>query len=227
MRNKDKKVCKINDDRLSDYKNRTRNGSEQIFYTGNDERDFDRYRAEGGNSRHGAKMHDKPDTIRLKPPEKHYYAELISGEWWWLNGCAECNGQPRDWMTYVECDKHNVCRTCKTPRSEIKGPAWGGKDGWQCEPCKDLQHETEKQAALAAMPEEYDNWDFHGMDEITCPHCAYEFSDSWEHADDSDEDHTCPRCDNAFTVTAVHSLTFDCSRIETDKEDASTSVKEA
>ena len=106
---KDAKVSKIEDSRLSGYTNRSRSGSEQVFYTGSDARDFDRYRAEGGNKGHGVKMHDKPDTIRLRPPEKHCYAELIDGEWWWLNGCAECNGRPRDsWGSYIECEKHGV-----------------------------------------------------------------------------------------------------------------------
>jgi len=213
MCNEDKKICKINDDRLSDYKNRMRSGSEQVFYTGNDERDFERYRAEGGNSRHNVTMHDKPDTIRIQAPMREYYAELIEGEWWWLNGCGECNGRPRDWMAYVECEKHNVCRTCETPRSKITGAAWGGKHGWQCQACHEREHEMEKQAAIAAMPEEHESWDYHGMDEITCPYCKYEFNDSSECGDHNDEDHDCPRCDNTFKVTAVHSLTFDCERI--------------
>jgi len=214
MSNIDKAVCKIEDTRLVNYTKRTRSGVEQVFYTGNDGRDFDRFHREGGNSKHNVKMHDKPDTIRLKPPEKHYYAQLIDGEWWWLNGCAECNGNPRDWMTYIECDEHDVCRTCKTSRKEIKETPWGGKNGWQCKPCADIEHEAEKNKALAAMPEEYDLWDFHGQDEITCPYCAYEFSDSWECADEDGENHDCPRCDNVFKVTAVKSLTFDCERID-------------
>ena len=214
MASEDQKVCKIGDERLADYKNRTRSGREQVFYTGNDSRDFDRYRAEGGGSKPNVKIHDKPDTIRIEPPEKHYYAELIEGEWWWINGCAECNGEPRDWMTYIECDKHNVCRTCKTPRNEIKDTPWAGKNGWQCKPCHEIQQEEEKQSALDAMPEEFDEWDYHGVNEITCPYCKYEFSDSWESANADSEDNDCPRCDNTFKVTAVHSLTFDCDRIE-------------
>lgn len=211
---KDKKVCRIDDGRLSEYTKRTRSGSEQVFYTGGDERDFERYRAEGGGTNPNVKMHDKPDTIRLQPPEKHYYAELIDGEWWWVNGCTECNGRPRDWMTYIECDEHNVCRSCGIPRSELNEVPWAGKHGWHCQPCAKKEHEEEKQVALAAMPADYDSWDYHGVNEITCPYCAYEFSDSWEAAGDHDETHECPRCDHEFKVTAVHTLTFDCDRIE-------------
>ena len=113
----DRKVCKIDDERLVGYTNRNRGGNEQVFYTGNDERDFERYRGEGGNKGSGVEIHDKPDTVRLKPPKQHYHAQLIDGEWWWVNGCGECNGRPRDWGTYIECEKHNVCRTCGTPRA--------------------------------------------------------------------------------------------------------------
>ena len=87
----DKKICKINDERLIGYVKRTRSGSTQVFYTGTDSRDFERYRADGGGSSHSVKMHDKPDVINLPAPEKHYYSELIDGEWWWVNGCGECN----------------------------------------------------------------------------------------------------------------------------------------
>ncbi len=213
MSTEDRKVGLIDDARLKNYVNRTRSGSEQVFYCGNDSRDWDRYRAEDGPRKSNVTMHDKPDTIRIQPPEKHYYSELIGDEWWWLNGCAECNGGPRDWMTYIECDKHNVCRSCCTPRSEIKETPWGGKHGWQCSPCAKAEHKAEKEAALSAMPEEYYEWDFCGKDEITCPHCAYEFRDSWEHSQDDEQKHECPRCENTFKVTAIHDLSFNCERI--------------
>jgi len=144
----DKKICRIDDPRLVGYTNRTRSGSEQVFYTGNDWRDFDRYHADGGGIKRNVVMHDKPDTIRLKPPQSHYYAQLIDGEWWWVNGCAECNGRPRDWMTYIECDQHNVCRTCHTPRAELKEAPWGGKNGWQCQSCADAGKTAQEFTAL-------------------------------------------------------------------------------
>lgn len=218
------KICKIDDTRLNNYTSRMRNGRIQVFYTGNDSRDFDRYRRDqypdgrGGRYVNNVEMHDKPDTLRIKPPKNSYYSELIEGEWWWVEGCAECNGEPRDWMTYVECDKHDVCRSCKTKTEDLpEGVSrWGGRDGWLCDTCNAAEHEEEKQEALAKMPdkEDFDAWDFHGVDEITCPYCAYEFSDSFESADSNDEEHECPRCDNTFIVTAVPSLTFDCSRIK-------------
>ncbi len=216
------KIQKIDDERLNNYVNRTRSGKTQEFYTGSDARDWDRYRREqypdGPNGRYvNVEMHLKPDTIHIEPPKRSWYAELIDGEWWWVEGCAECNGDPRDWMTYIECDEHNVCRCCKTKSENLPEgmTRWGGRTGWICDACNTVKHEEEKQEALEKMPadEDFDAWDYQGLDEITCPYCAYEFSDSFESANDNEEEHDCPRCDNTFTVTAVHSLTFDCSRV--------------
>lgn len=212
------KVCKIDDPRIAGYTNRTRSGSTQVFYTGNDERDWDRYRKEGGGRKHNVTMHDKPDTIRITPPEKHYYAELIEGEWWWVNGCEECNGRPRDCVkSYIECEKHDVCNHCGIERKKLDHAPWGKKDGWICQPCAQIAHDIEKEQALADMPEHHDEWHYHDLHDITCPYCNYKFSDSWEYANADEEEQECPRCDNVFTVTAVQSLTFDCSRIEQPK----------
>lgn len=214
----DRKICLIGDDRLKGYVNRTRDGAKQVFYTGNDCRDWDRYKAEGGH-KGNVEMHDKADTIYIRPEEQSHYSLLIDGEWWWVDGCNQCNGRPRSGFGYMgECNKHDVCVTCGIHRDDVKDTPWGGRDGWQCKPCAEAEHKAEKQRALAAMPEKEDfyAYDYHGVDEITCPYCAYEMSDSWECADHSDEDHECPRCDNVFKVDAVHSLTFDCNRLEDD-----------
>lgn len=42
-------------------------------------------------------------------------------------------------------------------------------------------------------------------DEIVCPHCDYEFSDSWECTSDSA---TCPECDKEFRVERNHDVTY-------------------
>lgn len=218
MNVEDKKVCKIDNPLLENYTKRTRGGKTQIFYTGNDSRDFDRYRSEGGNAGSGATMHDKPDTLRIDPPEKNYYSELIEGEWWWINGCAECNGHPRSWSTYVECDEHNVCRRCSIPRKGIKGVVRGGQNGWICDACYEIEHNQEKNRALSAMPEQFDDYDYHDLHEIKCPYCDNEYFDSSDHSSAQDEEFECDRCDSKFTVTAEHTLTFNCDRIETPED---------
>ena len=205
MDDKDKKVRKINDERLTDYTKRTRSGSEQVFYQGNDDRDFARYRAEGGGREHNVIMHDKPDTIRLQPPEKHFYAKLVDGEWWWFNGCGPCNGEPRSYKTYIECEKHDVCRTCGKSRKEA-GTAWGGSNGWQCKTCHDVEHNAAKEDALEAFSlAEHDDSDFMFNDQVVCPHCAlsYDPDDMYE-----DTEVTCDRCDGVYNVELDHSTSY-------------------
>lgn len=187
-------ITGLNDPRIHpDKVNRTRSGPRQEFRIKN-KRSLD-------------------GDFYIDPPERHFYLEPEGDGWKWVNGCSECNGEPRDWMTYVECEKHNVCQFCGCSPKEA-GTCWGSKKGWICQKCVDIRHEQDKIEALAAMPDEFNDWDYHNVHTITCPYCAYQFSDSWEHSNDEDESHECPRCDNTFTVTAIHSLTFDCSRID-------------
>lgn len=191
----------INDSRLSSDMERVRAGSTQLF----------RVPKRGDLSF----INNENADVVLIPPEKHIYAELIDGTWHWVNGCAECNGQPRDWMTYIECDKHNVCRTCQTPRSEISGPAWGGKHGWQCDACNTREHEAEKAAALEAMPDDFCETDYRYMDSIKCPYCDAKHDETDMHsAIDHEETVECWRCDNEFTVSGEVSVTWTTSRTE-------------
>ena len=200
------KIFKIGDKRLDSYVNRTCSGNNQVFYKDNDSRDFERFRAEGGNRLTNIEMHDKPDTIRIIAPEKHYYSELIDGEWWWVNGCAECNGQPRNWMTYIECEKHDVCRTCKTPRQELKEPPWGGENGWQCKPCADKDDAALKAKKLQEVADkEYDTWDYFNTDEVTCPHCSTEY----KHDETPDGgNYVCDVCEGTYSLEINHSISY-------------------
>jgi len=203
----------INDPRLDGYTKRVRNGTAQTFYHGSDPRDFERYREEGGPSCHSIKMHDKPDTINLEPPEKHIYAELIDGKWYWVNGCAECNGKPRSWMTYIECDKHNVCACCGIGRSQLTEAPWGRKNGWVCKPCADIEDTARKEAALArAADYEYDEWDFYSNDKITCPHCKATIESEGEDYDSDGDDRECYECGNTFELTINHNITWTTKR---------------
>lgn len=202
----DKKICKIGDERLVGHTNRTRSGATQIFHTGNDSRDFERYRAEGGGRVGNVEMHDKPDTIRLEPPEKHYYAKLIDGEWWWVNGCAECNGMARDWMTYVECEKHDVCRTCGTARAKLVEAPWAGKQGWQCKPCMDSDRKALKHQRLAEVAAgEYDEYDYKFQDKMKCPHCGTATEPDGETPDGEQE---CSVCGGKYLVEADYNVTY-------------------
>lgn len=224
--NKDKKIKLINDVRLNSYTKRLRSGKNQVFYTGNDHRDFVRYKKdqydENGKFINNVKMHDKKDTITIIPPKNSWYSDLIDGQWWWVEGCSECNGKPRDWMTYVECDKHDVCSHCRCDRKSLTEAPWGRQSGWVCKPCADREHEIEKREALSLMPEpeDYDECDYICNDNIKCPHCNLEFDDDHDYYEADLKDIECPRCDNTFTVTAEHSVSFTCQKKPdlTDKE---------
>lgn len=209
--NDDKLIRKIDDPRLVGYEKRTRSGKIQEFYSGNDARDWERFRSEGSGI-----MHLKADTLHITPPKVSWYAKLVDGEWWWAEGCAECNGRRRDWMTYIECDDHNVCRTCKTPRSALTGSVWAGKTGWQCKPCAKRDHETAKSEALAAMPDNYDQSDYSYRSEIVCPYCnlKLEDHDDFRSAVEGEMQHECSRCDNTFTVIGTVSIDWTTRRIQ-------------
>jgi len=43
--------------------------------------------------------------------------------------------------------------------------------------------------------------------EIVCPYCGYEFSDSWEYADDNQDEH-CGKCGKYFEYTRDVDVTY-------------------
>lgn len=182
---------KIKDERLTPELKRIRSGKTQAFY-----------------KPENRALQTRDADIVLEPPEQHIYAELIDGEWWWVNGCAECNGEPRGWMKYTECDEHDVCAHCGIHRKELKDTPWGRKGGWVCKPCDDKEHEIEKTAALAAMPDEYDEWDYYCMSEIQCPYCNNIIEDSGSYHEADDEEIECGCCDNIYTVSAEISINY-------------------
>lgn len=182
----------IEDDRLTPDMERVRSGSTQLFRP-----------KETGQQREF--LSAKNATVVLTQPSKELYAELdeADGRWYWVSGCAECNGKPRDWMTYIECDKHNVCRTCKCHRSALTEAPWGGKNGWQCKPCASREHEERKAAALAAV--DGSDIDHDHTDKPTCPYCGHEAEmvDGWEEGDELE----CGVCDGEFVIRDME-ITF-------------------
>jgi hypothetical protein len=177
----------IEDDRLTPDMERVRNGSQQLFRPKGNNREF---------------LSAENATTVLNPPSQELFAELdeTDGRWYWVSGCAECNGKPSDWMTYIECDKHNVCRTCKCPRSALTENPWGGKNGWQCKPCADREHEERKAAALAAVEDAEIDHDY--TDKPVCPYCGTEASQ--EDNIEEDDELECDVCDGEFKVTNVY-----------------------
>lgn len=182
----------INNNDLTPEMERIRSGGKQLFRRKGLDREFT--------------SSENADVI-LQHERPEMYAELIDGKWYWVNGCAECNGEPRDWMTYIECDKHNVCRTCSIPRKKLKDIPYAGKNGWQCNPCADAAHKAKRAAALEAMAEkDYDEWDYRNNDNIVCPHCEFSWSPDGDPATDGNE--TCSLCGGEYSLAVEYSVEY-------------------
>ena len=148
---------------------------------------------------------DLPE-VSLRPPENGLYAERIAGAWYWVSGCAKCNGTGEKY-SYVVCDKHNVCRLCGTHRSKLTETPWGHPDGFTCKPCQDAEDAVERAAALAKVAEsDYDESDYRGQDECKCPHCATVIHIEAE--DYGDKNMECDACNGLFELITEYSLSF-------------------
>ncbi|MGH8387907.1 MAG: hypothetical protein ACRESJ_20875 [Pseudomonas sp.] len=84
---------------------------------------------------------------------------------------------------------------------------WGHPDGFTCKPCQDTEDAEAKAAALAKVAEsEYDEWDYHGLDECKCPHCATVIHIEAE--DYGDKNMECDTCNGLFELTTEYSVSF-------------------
>lgn len=185
----------INDDRLTPTMERIRNGKTQLFRERNpNDRTF---------------ISSEKCDVALTHEDKSMFAELIDGQWYWVSGCAECNGEPRDWMSYVECELHDRCRECNTNRKDIKETPWGGKRGWICKPCNDAYNLLKRLEAFEKYNEvKDDSYFFLYTDDIKCPHCASTIS-----SDDVYDDQIldCSVCDGSLNVEISISRSFSTS----------------
>ncbi|MFA8451797.1 MAG: hypothetical protein ACEPOW_13970 [Bacteroidales bacterium] len=174
----------INDDRLTRTMKRVRSGRTQVF--------TEQYAKDDNNA------------IRIQHERKEMYAELIDGEWYWVNGCAECNGEPRDWMTYIECEKHDRCSVCGINAKEIKGAGvWGGKHGWTCNSCHDAEELDRRNEAFSKLDGEEPDCSY--RDQMICPHCGSELcSDDIRESQDT----TCYVCTGGISVEVEYSFHY-------------------
>lgn len=140
----------INDKRLTPTMQRLRSGKLQVF-----------------------KDKDGPE-IYLQHEKKSMYADLIDDEWYWVEGCAECNGEERGFKTYIECEEHDRCRTCNTNRKDIKETPWGGSKGWQCQPCYNAERAEIRREAFEKLQGNEPDCSY--SDDIICPHCGSKIS---------------------------------------------------
>lgn len=88
-----------------------------------------------------------------------------------------------------------------------------GKNDNLCPDChkKAERIQKEKVKQVYASGEEEPSW----TEEITCPWCGTEMSDSWEMADSDDECY-CDNCDKIFAYERHVEITYTSSRVEED-----------
>lgn len=181
----------INDKRLTPTMERVRSGRSQMFREkNNDEK---------------SRITRDVDVI-LEHENKEMYAELIDGQWYWVNGCAECNGEARDWMTYIECEKHDRCCVCSTNRKDIKGAARGGKRGWTCNSCHKAKQLEIRREAFKKFGVKEPNCSY--TDEIICPHCGSKISNDDMH---EDQDIECYVCEGEISLEVGHTAYYSTS----------------
>lgn len=187
----------INDDRLTPTMKRLRSGVTQQF----------REPKEGDLSFISSENCD----VSLEHEKKSAYAELIDGKWYWVEGCAECRGEPRDnWKSYIECEEHDVCVGCGTKRVDIKEDSvWGGQYGWTCHTCHDIQRDEARREAFEKFNDaDYSDYDFDYNDEILCPHCGTEINSDDVH---ENEELQCHVCDGKLDVEVHWTCTYSTS----------------
>ncbi len=103
--------------------------------------------------------------------------------------CIVC-GKPNPTHLF-HCEEHYHCADCGTRTGLCTYT-----EDVLCEPC----HEKRVEKRIA----EFDgNTDY--TTEITCPHCGYVFSDSWEM---NEGEHDCPDCGRTFEVWIDVEVTY-------------------
>lgn len=179
----------IKDSRLTPTMERTRNGSTQMFRERN--RPYNR-----------GSIGSENFDVTLKHENKEMYAELIEDKWYWVSGCSECNGEPRG-KSYIECEKHDVCKCCGTSRKEFEGAVWGGTKGWTCKPCEEKRMLSIRKEAFEKLDGEEPDTSY--TDKIICPHCGSINSNSEIHESQKLE---CYVCDGEFSLEVEYTVSY-------------------
>lgn len=98
-----------------------------------------------------------------------------------------------------------TCERCGKPtpnRNLFTGGPIGEEDGFSwCDEC------------IAEFDRER-KWENEQLykDEITCPWCGYEDSDSWEFEGDYDDAHECPECGKKLILEVLTEITYTSKR---------------
>jgi len=125
------------------------------------------------------------------------------------NKCFICGVKTEGFFGW-RCDEHKKCDTCGTKEHLIMG-----SKKCICKNCREKELDQKIEECKKNPP------DTDYTREIICPHCAYEFGDSWEYNDDNGDDIDCLECGNNFELTVDFDITY-C----TYKKDLTDKVKE-
>ncbi len=123
------------------------------------------------------------------------------------NECPTCTGKTK---TFFEkyCEKHDVCICCGISRKDLTDTPWGTREGaFLCKDC------NERQRLAAVKERQAKGFDHEYTDEITCPHCGYEYSDSWDFGRDEAEEE-CPECHDSFTYERIITCLYTTAKLE-------------
>lgn len=123
-----------------------------------------------------------------------------------LSDCVVCStgGYPSYSFGKGLCEKHNVCISCGIKRADLDQTPWGARYGaFQCQPCEKAKRQSDIEARISkGFEHEY-------TDEVVCPHCGYNFSDSWEM---SEGEHDCHECEKSFTMSRDVTVTYETAK---------------
>jgi len=149
-----------------------------------------------------------------------YRVDCEDGVWVQNLECPKCLGVEVGWSLFKVCREHDNCLTCGINRDDVKERSmFGVKGGSQCHPCHDREMAEKKAAALARVNyEDYDEWDYKFKDDIVCPWCEHQFTDSFEYCHDGNSTEIeCHECDLKFEVEPDYTVTYSSTRIEESK----------
>ena len=156
------------------------------------------------------KNHGLPE-VRMSPPRKGLYAERIDGAWYWVCGCEMCLQSGKSW-SYVVCEEHDRCVTCRCTRDQLTEAPWGAKGGgWRCKPCDDtMKAEARAKALAAAAASGHSEDDCCYVAEVICPYCATR--QRMENRQESEQDIECNTCGDLYDLEVEWSPTYSTSK---------------
>ena len=114
--------------------------------------------------------------------------------------CRTCHiplTRENSFFGWGQCKVHYACDDCG-----IRENLCYYREGLLCDPCHS-KRVAKRIRAYKGRPI--------CTNEITCPYCGYEFSDSWEHSDGEQE---CPDCERKFEVERNTSITYSSAKKE-------------